>query len=132
MRAGAFGLRQGRILLMFPEGERSIDGTVKRFKKGVPTLSRELGAPIIPVAIHGVFELWPRNRPFNWRLLRGCRHQVRVVFGEAMQVPRASDPGAAAIQLQHRVASLWRDAAASPQHGGKHSGRNETTGEHHH
>ena len=34
MRAGAFGLRQGRPLILYPEGERSIDGTPKVFKKG--------------------------------------------------------------------------------------------------
>ena len=33
MRAGAFGLRQGRPLILYPEGERSIDGTPRTFKK---------------------------------------------------------------------------------------------------
>ncbi len=39
MRAGAYGLRQGRPLILYPEGERSIDGTPKRFKKGAAILS---------------------------------------------------------------------------------------------
>ena len=34
MRAGAFGLKHGRILILYPEGERSIDGTPRTFKKG--------------------------------------------------------------------------------------------------
>ena len=34
MRAGAFGLRHGRVLILYPEGERSIDGSPKTFKKG--------------------------------------------------------------------------------------------------
>src|SRR2546429_7753640 len=34
LQAGAFGLRHGRILVLFPEGERSIDGEVRKFKKG--------------------------------------------------------------------------------------------------
>ena len=38
MRAGAFGLRQGRPLILYPEGERSIDGTPKIFKKGAAIL----------------------------------------------------------------------------------------------
>ena len=33
MRAGAFGLRQGRPLILYPEGERSIDGTPKNFQE---------------------------------------------------------------------------------------------------
>ena len=38
MQAGAAGLRHGRILVLFPEGERSIDGTVRNFKKGAAIL----------------------------------------------------------------------------------------------
>ena len=34
MRASAFGLRQGRPLILYPEGERSIDGTPKTFQEG--------------------------------------------------------------------------------------------------
>ena len=70
MQAGAFGLAHGKVLVLFPEGERSIDGTVKKFKKGAPILAQHLRVPIVPVAIKGVFELWPRGRSFNWRLLR--------------------------------------------------------------
>ncbi len=69
MKAGAFGLAHGKILMLFPEGERSIDGTVKRFKKGGPILARHQRVPIVPVAIRGAFEIWPRNRSFNWRAL---------------------------------------------------------------
>ena len=42
MQAGAFGLAHGKILVLFPEGERSIDGTVKKFKKGAPILAQHL------------------------------------------------------------------------------------------
>ncbi|MDH4067023.1 MAG: AMP-binding protein, partial [Acidobacteriota bacterium] len=62
MKAGAFGLAHGKVLMLFPEGERSIDGTVKRFKKGASILSRHLGVPVVPVAIKGAFEVWPRQR----------------------------------------------------------------------
>ena len=63
MKAGGFGLRHGMILILFPEGERSIDGSVKTFKKGAAVLSLHLGAPIVPIALEGIYELWPRNRP---------------------------------------------------------------------
>ena len=39
MQAGAFGLRHGKILVLFPEGERSPDGTPRTFKKGAAILS---------------------------------------------------------------------------------------------
>ena len=66
MKAGAFGLTHGKILVLFPEGERSIDGTVKKFKKGAPILAQHLGVPVVPVALKGIYELWPRNRGINW------------------------------------------------------------------
>ena len=34
MRAGAFGLRHGRVLILYPEGERSIDGKPENFQEG--------------------------------------------------------------------------------------------------
>ncbi|MGC2059415.1 MAG: AMP-binding protein, partial [Candidatus Sulfotelmatobacter sp.] len=57
MRAGAFGLRQGRPLILYPEGERSIDGAPKIFKKGAAILSIHMQLPIVPVAIEGFYEV---------------------------------------------------------------------------
>ena len=57
MQAGGFGLRHGKVLVLFPEGERSIDGTVKPFKKGAAILSHHLAAPIVPVALDGLYHL---------------------------------------------------------------------------
>jgi len=65
MRAGAFGLRQGMALILYPEGERSIDGTPRIFKKGAAILSIHLHVPIVPIAIEGFYDVWPRNRPFK-------------------------------------------------------------------
>lgn len=67
LKAGAAGLRMGKVLMLFPEGERSIDGELKTFKKGAAILSGHCQAPIVPVAMDGLFELWPRSRPFHWR-----------------------------------------------------------------
>jgi long-chain acyl-CoA synthetase len=82
MRAGAYGLRHGKVLILFPEGERSPDGAVKKFKKGAAILSHQLGVPIVPVAIHGVFEVWPRGKPFRWgALLPWAATRPALCFG---------------------------------------------------
>ncbi len=108
MQASAAGLQQGRILVLFPEGERSIDGSVKRFKKGAPILAQHLAVPIVPVAIRGAFELWPRNRPLNWRaLLPWSRHRVRVAFGPPLRFDRSSDYGDSAGRLREEVETIW-------------------------
>lgn len=108
MKAGAFGLSRGKVLLLFPEGERSIDGTVKRFKKGAPILATHLGVPIVPVALKGIFELWPRNRGLNWRLvLPWSGHRVRVEFGPPLAAAEHDAYTDTTDRLRTAVAGLW-------------------------
>ena len=133
MKAGAFGLRHGKVLLLFPEGERSIDGTVKRFKKGAVILSRHMHAPIVPVAIHGVYEVWPRNRAFKWTaLMPWSRHRVHVAFGAPMQCDDAVGDADAASALRERVNALWTqlaaDAGDSPQKRREQESRGDAAG----
>ena len=111
MQAGAFGLRHGKILMLFPEGERSIDGTVKRFKKGAPILARHLGVPIVPVALHGIHEIWPRGRAINWSLLMPWSgHRVSIAFGEPMTFGEDENYADAALRLRDRVTQMWERA----------------------
>jgi long-chain acyl-CoA synthetase len=65
MRASAYGLRKGRVLVLFPEGERSIDGPPKIFKKGAAILAIHNRCPIVPVALEGFYEAWPRGQEFK-------------------------------------------------------------------
>lgn len=109
MKAGAFGLAHGKVLMLFPEGERSIDGTVKRFKKGAPILSRHMNVPVVPVAIKGAFEVWPRGRAFNWRgMLPWSRSRVRVRFGDPIQFRDEESYAAAAARLRAIVDDMWQ------------------------
>src|SRR4029077_2903939 len=57
MRAGAFGLKRGKVLVLYPEGERSIDGAPKIFKKGAAILAIHQNVPIVPVAIEGFHDV---------------------------------------------------------------------------
>ena len=110
MKAGAFGLAHGRVLMLFPEGERSIDGTVKHFKKGAPVLARHLAVPVVPVAIRGAFEVWPRNRRINWGLMFPWRrHRIRVAFGAPLRFADFADYESAAAELRSRVAAMWNE-----------------------
>jgi len=65
MRAGAYGLRKKRVLVLFPEGERSIDGPPKLFKKGAAILAIHTHSPVVPVALEGFYEAWPRGKKFR-------------------------------------------------------------------
>jgi 1-acyl-sn-glycerol-3-phosphate acyltransferase len=52
-------LKQGYILNIYPEGTRSRDGKLHEFKPGVARLHLESGAPVLPVAVKGSYELMP-------------------------------------------------------------------------
>lgn len=54
-------LKQGRLVVMFPEGTRSPDGRIGRMLPGLDSIARRARAPIIPVLIDGVFQAWPRT-----------------------------------------------------------------------
>jgi long-chain acyl-CoA synthetase len=113
MQAGAAGLRVSKILVLFPEGERSIDGDLKKLRKGASILSAHLDAPIVPVAIDGLYDLWPRGRPFNWRALFGRRHLIHIEFGPALTVRRgAYVEGTAALRegIAKMLTPMRRDA----------------------
>jgi long-chain acyl-CoA synthetase len=109
MKAGAFGLSHGKVLLLFPEGERSIDGTVKRFKKGAPILARHLRVPIVPVALRGLYEIWPRGRGIDWRLVwPWSRHRVRIAIGPPVAVVEGESYADAAGRLRATVDAMWQ------------------------
>ena len=57
-------LKKGRNVLIFPEGTRSRDGGLGDFKQTFSLLACEINVPIVPVAINGAFEAFPRNRKF--------------------------------------------------------------------
>ena len=76
MRAGGAGLRAKKILNIYPEGQRSLDGKLQEFKKGAAILATELKVPIVPVALDGPYRIWPRK---SWRVRLA---KVNITFGE--------------------------------------------------
>ena len=55
-------LEQGRGLLIFPEGTRSLNGDLRPFKAGIGLLALELDFPVLPVYVRGTFEALPKGR----------------------------------------------------------------------
>ena len=114
MRAGAFGLRHGRILILYPEGERSIDGTPRIFKKGAAILSIHLQVPIVPVAIEGFYEAWPRGKRFQKFA------PLKIQFGDPIYPPPESEASEAAYEkltaeLKSRVVEMWKGLRGDQQ-----------------
>jgi long-chain acyl-CoA synthetase len=114
MRAGFFGLNQGHILILYPEGERSNDGKPTVFRKGAAILSIHAQAPIVPVAIAGFYEAWPRHRRFPKFA------DLQLAFGKPIQPPPLSAASEAAYdeltsKLKTRVAAMWEELQAAPR-----------------
>ena len=71
---------RGYSFLIYPEGTRSWEGTLLPFRRGGFFLALEAGTPIVPVSVHGTYELMPRGAR---RVRKG---QVRIVFHEPVPV----------------------------------------------
>jgi long-chain acyl-CoA synthetase len=107
MRAGFFGLSNGRILVLYPEGERTNDGNPTVFRKGAAILSIHAQAPIVPVAIEGFYEAWPRHKRFPKFA------NLQMVFGKPIQPPPMNEASEAAYErltseLKSTVVAMWR------------------------
>lgn len=67
MRASLERLRHDAVITAFSEGTRTEDGRVHPCRAGVIVLARKAGVPLVPVAIEGAFDAWPRHRKLPGR-----------------------------------------------------------------
>ncbi len=84
LQLSAFVLRNGKALLIFPEGGRSFDGDLMDFKKGIGILAVETGVPVVPTFIRGTHKALPRGSAVP------TFAKVSVTFGEPLR-PTALD-----------------------------------------
>jgi 1-acyl-sn-glycerol-3-phosphate acyltransferase len=96
-------LRDKNVVLVFPEGTRSADGSLGPFTPGFCALARRSGAVIVPAAIHGSFAAMPRGTTFP----RPCR--IHLTFSPPItpdQYERLSDNELVALTKTRIVDSL--------------------------
>lgn len=108
MRHSIDALKAGHAMLIFPEGTRTNDGATAPFKSGLMLLVKRSQATVVPTAVSGAFEAWPRGRmlrPFG---------RIRVRFGEPIPAAEllAMDAEAAAELLRQKVESMRLDSQA--------------------
>lgn len=78
LRTAALLLKEGKALLVFPEGTRSLDGRLGEGKPGVGMLAVTSGAPVVPAYVSGTLEALPKGAAWPRRT------QVSVSFGPAL------------------------------------------------
>jgi long-chain acyl-CoA synthetase len=97
---------RGFSILVFPEGKVTVDGTMQEFRGGAGLLAANLGIPVLPMRIDGLFE--PRVQNKMWV----APGRIRVSIGEPMKFSPATPADEIARQLHDQVAALeWRDGA---------------------
>lgn len=113
-------LREGEAVLSFPEAGISYSYTVRSLMRGVASLARETGAPVVPVAIWGSQRVYsvgvPDERGKEPRpdLTRGRR--VDVSFGEAVSVAPTDDLTAWTCRLGALLTDQLEGLQRAPHH----------------
>jgi len=103
-------LTRGVPLLIFPEGGRTREGALTRFKPGAAALSINTSAPCLPIALVGASAAMPRG--YNWPK-RG-RLPVTVVCGELMYRSGSETPEEFSVRLADAVRALHETVQPMP------------------
>jgi 1-acyl-sn-glycerol-3-phosphate acyltransferase len=101
-------LQAGHAVMIFPEGGRSVDGSVGRFKLGAFRLAVSVGAPVLPVTIAGGWASWPPGHPWP-------RPGTMTITYHPLVHPEAGlDPRDAARQLAERTRAVIMGGSSAP------------------
>lgn len=102
MRIAIDRLNEGQVVLIFPEGSRTPDGRVHRFRKGISLVIRRAKPTVVPVAIEGLYDVWPIKSA------RPGRGRAGVQFGEPIPAETllAMGDDEANAELRRRIDDL--------------------------
>jgi len=95
-------LADGWSLVIYPEGTRSVDGWMGKFRMGAAFLAKEYGVPVVPVAHRGTFAAMPRGQDWPSR----GRRQLTIRFGEPLVAGPEESVRDFAPRIKDAVAAL--------------------------
>lgn len=97
-------VKEGMSVFVFPEGGRSPDGALRKFKPGTFLLAIKAGAPVVPVTLNGTRQVLPYN---SWRLHPG---HVEMVFHPPLATTGmdSHSAGALAERVREQIAADFR------------------------
>ena len=93
----------GYSILIYPEGARTPDGTLQKFRPGVGVMAVRLGIPVVPIHVQGLYAVlpvdasWPRPGP------------VRLRFGSPISFHETEDFREAAKRVEEEVRRLGEE-----------------------
>ena len=100
-------IRRGHSLIVFPEGTRSLDGRVGRFKRGLFLLAIDAGVPVVPVALSGTRHVMRKGR------LTTCPGDVGIVLHEPLRTEGLTR--ADATRLAERAHGIIADSVSAAE-----------------
>jgi 1-acyl-sn-glycerol-3-phosphate acyltransferase len=80
-------IQRGKVVVIFPEGSRSLDGRLGGAKPGLGMIVAQTGCPVVPAYLKGTFEVLPSEA--KWPRF----HPVTVRFGEPLSFPKPGPEG---------------------------------------
>jgi 1-acyl-sn-glycerol-3-phosphate acyltransferase len=96
-------VHEGWSIVVFPEGTRSQDGHLQRFRHGASRLALELGIPCVPIAIIGAYQAMPKG---SW-WPRAGRPPVTIRYGRELIAEPGESHQSLSMRMQRAVAELF-------------------------
>lgn len=105
--------KDGAAVVIFPEGSRTFDGALQPFQPGVALLLKRAKVPVVPVAVEGAFEAYPRTT----LLPKFFGARLAVVYGEPIEAKKLLEKGPeqALHLLGEKIDALRLEARAKLQ-----------------
>lgn len=90
-------LKNGICTVIFPEGTRTKNGQVGRFKRGAFQIALDLKLPVIPISLSGCYDVLPKGKPFVYR------RPVRMYVGEPIDITQFENNNDAIDFVRNKV-----------------------------
>ncbi|MFU8857303.1 MAG: lysophospholipid acyltransferase family protein [Deferrisomatales bacterium] len=102
-------LAAGELVVIFPEGTRSADGRLGAARRGVGWLVARCGVPVVPVALGGFYENWPRHKRLPRVLPRPMTVRIGSPLSPAAALETAGSPECFGARLIEAIRSLGEE-----------------------
>lgn len=99
LRRAGWLAERGYCTLIFPEGERTVDGQLRRFRPGVGVMAERLQLPVVALRIDGLYEIWPPSKRHP------ARGRASLTIGEIFR----PEPGETAAAFAARLEKYYRE-----------------------
>ncbi|HEU4920570.1 MAG TPA: lysophospholipid acyltransferase family protein [Candidatus Limnocylindrales bacterium] len=110
-------LDDGHVLMVFPEGTRSADGTLQKPKDGLAMLALRTGATIVPIGVSDSDRVWPRGQKLprpGGRITMRVGRPFRLLDELPPDLDRKAAKPAATDIIMRRIAELLPERQRGP------------------